>query len=75
MILSKDVEAQALQLPLEERARLVDRLIRSLEAPVEGEWHAALDVEVTARMEAAERGEIATVDGRKTLSAMWDLLR
>ena len=72
---SNNIEAQALSLPLDERARLVDRLINSLESPVDDSWFEDLDAEVKSRMEAAERGEIASEEGGRVMTRMWNLLR
>jgi hypothetical protein len=75
MILSKEIENQVFSLPLEERARLADRLLTSLESPADESWFDDLDSEVKARMEAAQRGEITSVDGEAALGRMWNLLR
>lgn len=75
MILSKEIEDQVFSLPLEERARLADRLLTSLESPADESWLDHLDSEVKARMEAAQRGEITTADGEAALGRMWNLLR
>lgn len=75
MILSKEIEDQVFSLPLEERARLADRLLVSLESPVDKEWLESLDTEIKDRMDAAQRGEMESVDGEKVFDRMWNLLR
>ena len=69
------MEDQVLLLPLEERARLADRLLTSLEMPADEGWFTDLDSEIRARLEAGQRGEIETVDGEQALGRMWGLLR
>lgn len=59
---------------MEERARLADRLLISLESPAQESWFCDLDSEIKDRMEAARRGEIATMNGEQALGRMWDLV-
>jgi hypothetical protein len=75
MVLDKEIENRVFSLPLEERARLADRLLGSLVSPMDERWLDDLDGEVKARMEAAQRGEIASCDGEEVIGRMWDLLR
>lgn len=65
MILSKEIENKVFSLPLQERARLVDMLISSLEPSPDEDWFAALDSEIQSRMGAVQRGDIASVDGER----------
>lgn len=74
MILSKEIEDKVFSLPLQERARLADKLISSLETSPDEPWFADLDSEIQSRMEAAERGEITSTDGELVLKRMWNLL-
>lgn len=74
MILSKEIEDKVFSLPLQERARLADKLISSLETSPNENWFTNLDSEIQSRMEAAERGEITSTDGVQTLDRMWSLL-
>ena len=64
----EELEAVALQLPLSERARLVERLIASLDADPEVE--AAWAVEVERRNTEIESGEVALVSGREAVDAL-----
>jgi len=62
------LEAEALHLPPGERARLVERLIASLDADpeVEKAWAA----EVERRQAQVESGEVALVSGPKVLARL-----
>lgn len=74
MILSKEIEDRVLSLPLQERARLADKLISSLEAVPDESWFIDLNSEIKSRAEAAQKGDVATVDGEQALERMWSLL-
>ena len=68
--LVKQLEAEAAKLPLEERLRLVDRIlasIQSCEPLVESAW----SDEIKSRIAAFDRGEYTTYDsaGLKKLAA------
>ena len=56
---SQSIESAALSLPPEERARLAERLLASLE--VDPEIEAAWMTEVAKRMDAREAGEIEEI--------------
>lgn len=75
MLLGKEIEVQALLLPLEERARLVDKLLSSLESPVDAQWFDEFDREMKSRLEGARRGEIESQAGDQVFERMWNLLR
>ena len=55
-----ELEAHARQLPPEERARLADLLLESLQDAPSAEIEAAWDREIEARIAAYERGESKT---------------
>lgn len=55
-----DVEAQARMLSAEDRARLAEMLLDSLDAADSGQHAAAWDREVAARVAAYEVGEVKT---------------
>ncbi len=61
-------EAEALSLPQPERARLVEKLILSLDA--EPDVEAAWQLEVEHRAAAIERGDAKWLDGPTTLAAI-----
>jgi putative addiction module component (TIGR02574 family) len=67
------VEAEALQLSTVERARLVERLIASLDADpdVEDAWAA----EVERRQAQIESGVVALLPGAETLAKLRDEFR
>lgn len=55
-----ELEEQARQLPPEERARLADLLLETLQETPSAEIEAAWDREIEARIAAYERGETKT---------------
>lgn len=55
-----ELEEQARRLPPEERARLADVLLESLQESPSAEVEAAWDREIEARVAAYERGETKT---------------
>jgi len=61
--LSKEVEDELFSLPVEERARLADRLLVSLSPETDMQWFGKLDVEMAARREARKNGGIEVRDG------------
>ena len=64
----EELEAVALQLPLSERARLVERLIASQDADPEVE--AAWAVEVERRNTEIESGKVVLVPGHEAVVAL-----
>ena len=68
-----EIEAAALQLPREERARLAERLIASLgvDPEVEASWKA----EVRRRLEELRSGAVPSIPGEQVLREMDELLR
>ena len=74
MMLNPEVEESLLALPLEERARLADRLLGSLESEPSADWHAAVDREISDRIAAEKRGEIKVLDGDEVLAKLWKRL-
>jgi putative addiction module component (TIGR02574 family) len=67
------VEAAALQLPPTERARLVERLIASLEIDPEVEQSWAAEIE--RRNAEIERGAVSLLPGPETVAALKDEYR
>lgn len=63
-----DLEKEAVQLPLEERARLISSLIASMEPPDDGDLEAAWEQEIEARSAAFHRGEAETVPAAEALA-------
>ena len=70
-----DLEKEAAQLPLEERARLISSLITSLESSDEGDIEAAWEKEIEARSAAFHRGEAKTVPAAEALARARHKLR
>ncbi len=64
----EELEAQARQLPREERARLAEALISSLdeEAEVERAW----DEEIRRRLQELDAGSVETVPGEEVLAEL-----
>ncbi|MFN8634865.1 MAG: addiction module protein [Chloroflexota bacterium] len=56
----EELEAEARKLPPEQRARLADSIDESLQETPPAEVKAAWDREITARIQAYERGETRT---------------
>jgi putative addiction module component (TIGR02574 family) len=60
-----DIEAAALELPADERARLAQRLFASLDRePVEAAW----DAEIRRRIDEFEAGRIDTIPAEKVFA-------
>lgn len=57
----EEIEALALELPPEERARLANTLLESLEEIASAEVREAWDREIDERISAYERGECTTL--------------
>ena len=75
MIWNKEMEQQVMALPLEERARLADRLLSSLELPVDDQWYKDLDAEIQSRIKAGQEGLLTSVDGAAATTRIWDKLK
>jgi len=74
-VLSKEVEDRLFSLPVEERARLADRLLVSLSPEIDTQWFPKLDAEMAARREARKNGGIDVRDGNAALAGLWDSLQ
>ena len=61
---------EVLSLPMEDRAQLVDVLIRSLNSIIEPEIEEAWKKEAESRFEAYNRGEISTIDGEEFMQKL-----
>ena len=72
-VLVEEVESAALQLPREDRARLVAQLLTSLEPQplYEEEWAA----EIRERLRAFKAGEIKSISIEEALTEAEELLR
>ena len=71
----EELEALARELPAEDRAKLADSLLRSLQAPPLADVEAAWSREIEARVAAFERGETAVHDAEDVFAAVRYLLK
>jgi putative addiction module component (TIGR02574 family) len=62
---SAEVFQEALSLPLNERAELIERLLSSLDTPERQRIDALWAQEAEDRLDAFERGEIKTISAQK----------
>ncbi|MFL5538360.1 MAG: addiction module protein [Longimicrobiaceae bacterium] len=67
------IEVEALSLPREDRARILDALMSSLEADPEVER--AWDEEIRRRIEGIKSGKTQTIPGEDVFKEIEDLLR
>ena len=68
MAIKQELVSTALDLPADDRAELARQLILSLEPlEVDADADAAWEVEIESRLQAIDRGEIASVDWRKSI--------
>ncbi len=73
-VLTKEIENVLFELPLQERARLADRLLVSLDAkPSEG-WFTEMDEEMMSRISARKQGDVKTSSGKEVLAQLWNSL-
>lgn len=64
-----ELAAEALALPSEERALLVDRLVESLDAPLPApRWHELWATEAQRRLEEVRSGRVQTIPGKEALA-------
>lgn len=70
-----ELEKQAMELPLPERAKLIASLIASLESADEGEVEAAWEQEVKERSAAYRAGKVKAVPGPEALARAQRKLR
>jgi putative addiction module component (TIGR02574 family) len=70
---AEDLESAALRLPREQRARLAERLIASLDedAQIEQVWAA----EIRRRVEDLRSGAVQTIPGEQVFEELKDLFR
>jgi putative addiction module component (TIGR02574 family) len=70
-----EIEEQAKNLPPEERARLAESLLESLQQEGVAEVEAAWDKEIRARVAAYRRGEEKAIDGESVLADLRQIAR
>lgn len=70
-VLTEEIENALFELPLQERARLADRLLVSLDTkPSEG-WFSEMDEEITSRISARNLGEIKTSSSKEVIAKLF----
>ena len=62
-ILAKKIRDQALSLPSDERLKLVEQLIESLNLPTKSEIERLWAEEAEIRIREIEKGKVQTIDG------------
>lgn len=71
----QDIEEQAKSLPPEERARLAESLLESLQQEGIAEVEAAWEQEIDGRVAALRRGEVELIDGEAVLAELRQIAR
>jgi putative addiction module component (TIGR02574 family) len=70
-----EIEEQAKNLPPEERARLAESLIESLQQEGVAEVEAAWEQEIQARVASYRRGDEEVIDGETVLAELRQIAR
>ena len=63
-----DLAQRGKQLPRDERERLVDALLESLNEPASSELDAAWQAEIERRLSAYDRGEVAAIPAEEVFA-------
>jgi putative addiction module component (TIGR02574 family) len=63
-----DLVKRGRSLPTEERERLVDQLLESLNEPAAAELDAAWESEIQRRLDAYDRGDVQAVDAEEVFA-------
>jgi putative addiction module component (TIGR02574 family) len=71
----REIEEQAKRLLPEERARLAESLLESLQQEGIVEIEAAWEQEIQARVAAYQRGEVELIDGETVLAELRQIAR
>lgn len=71
----REIEEQAKSLPPEERARLAESLLESLQQEGVAEVEAAWEQEIQARVASYRRGEEEAIDGETVLAELQQIAR
>jgi putative addiction module component (TIGR02574 family) len=71
----REIEEQAKSLPPEERARLAESLLESLQQEGVAEVAAAWEQEIQARVASYRRGEEEAIDGETVLAELRHIAR
>jgi putative addiction module component (TIGR02574 family) len=70
-----DLVQRGRALPPEDRERLVDQLLESLNEPAAAELDAAWDAEIERRLAAYDRGEVQAIDAEEVFAKAASLSR
>lgn len=70
----KEIEDSILLLSLEERARLVDKLLGSLEREPDAAWTESWDREISERIMARKEGDLTVREGKAVVEKLWKSL-
>ncbi len=70
-----DLAVRGKQLPREERERLVDELLESLNEPAAAELDVAWDAEIERRLAAYDRGEVQALSAEEVFAKARALAR
>lgn len=71
----KELAERAKELPPDDRSRLVDLILQSLEEPPTGDIAAAWDREVQRRLDQIDRGEVTLIPADEVFAEARRLLR
>ncbi|MFH0729907.1 MAG: addiction module protein [Pseudomonadota bacterium] len=71
----REIEEQARCLPPEDRARLAESLLESLQQEGIAEIEAAWEQEIQARVVAYQRGEVESIDAETVLAELRQIAR
>ncbi len=71
----REIEEQAKNLPPEERARLAETLLESLQQERAPEVEAAWELEIQRRIAAYRRGDEEVIDGETVLAELRQIAR
>ncbi len=73
--MTKEIVNEVLSLPLEDRAELVDILIKSLNASIDPEIEEAWKKEIKSRFNAFNKGEITAINGEEFIRKLRKKIR
>ena len=69
------IEKEALALPLEDRARLAEKLLESLDKEISSPLSEAREEEIERRREEVKQGKVQPVAGEEVSRKAWELVK
>jgi putative addiction module component (TIGR02574 family) len=69
------IEKEALALPLEDRARLAEKLLESLDREISSPLSEAWEEEIERRREEVRQGKVKPVAGEEVSRQAWELVK